>query len=227
MEKTTADLVREEISRDIFLENSLSLGLINNSALARLMLPNIQKTNKKATIESIMVAIARYQRDNKSNKIRKSLIEQIKNSQIATKNDIIHATFFRNKEIANSINELSRKIRWDLDEIYICQSRQREITIIFDRKNKEAFRNFLSHAVEIRENCAILSIKEGNNKEIAASIEVSGLYAYFIGQISKQGINILDIISTRSQITLVVNEKELTRSYEAIKNCIIHHRKNR
>ena len=45
----TADLVREELEKDIFLKNSLSKKLINNSALARKLFPVIKAKNSKAT----------------------------------------------------------------------------------------------------------------------------------------------------------------------------------
>lgn len=226
MEKSnTAEFVREEIEKDIFLSNLLSKGLINNSALARELLVSVKKKNPKATLESVTISIQRYAQGLKKGEVEKALSEQIANSQVSLKNDIVHATFYRNNIVSNSINEIAKNIRWDLDEILFINQGSGEITIVFDKKNKSLFKNILSKAVEVRENSAIISIKETNQKDMTPSIEVPGLYAYFITQVSTNGINILDIISTKSQITLVINENDLTKSYETINDCIKHFRK--
>ena len=223
-EGNTAQIVREEIDKDIFLQNSLSKGIVNNSELARQLLPTIKRKNPKATLESVTISIARYIDSLKQSRVEKELIAQIANSQVSLKNDIVHVTFYRNNSIVNEINEISKKIRWDLDEVLFINQGSGEITLVFDKKNKHLFGKILANAVEVRENSAILSIKEGKIKGLTPSIEVPGLYAYFLNQISKNGLNILDVISTRSQITFVINEKDLIKSYEVINNCIKHFR---
>jgi len=223
MEKTTADLVREELEKDIFIQYPLSKNIINHSSLARLLLPKIRKKNPKATIESITVSIARY--SNKTNvKIENELKNQISNSQISMKNDIVHTTFPRNNSISIFINKVANKIKWDLDEILFINQGSGEITIVFDKKNKNLFEDIVSQSIEIRDNSAILSIREANIKNQTPSIEVPGLYAYFINQISRNGVNLLDIISTKSQITFVINENDLTKCYNIINECIKHYR---
>lgn len=224
-ESNTAQIVREEIDKDIFLQNSLSKGLINNSALARLLLPKVKSKNPKATLESVTIGISRYSTKLNQIKLENDLINQISNSQVSLKNDIIHVTFPMENLIVNEINNISKKIRWDLDEILFINQGSGEITIVFDKKNKSLFKKILFRAVEIREDSAILSIRESKIKGMKPSIDVPGLYAYFLNQISSNGINILDVVSTRSQITFVVHESDLTKTYEIINSCIKHFRK--
>ena len=221
MEKSnTAEIVREELDKDIFLQNSLSKELINNSALARELLPMVKGKNKKATLESVTISISRYASSLKQEKLEKALIEQVANSQLSLKNDIVHATFSRNNAVVSAINEISKKIKWDLDEVLFINQGSGEITIVFDKKNKHLFNNILQGALEVRENSAILSIREPKTKDLTPSIEVKGLYSYFISQISKHGINILDIVSTRTQITFVIIESDLTKAYDVVNDCI-------
>jgi hypothetical protein len=51
------------------------------------------------------------------------------------------------------------------------------------------------------------------------------MFAYLMGQVSKNQINIWDIISTLSTLTLVIAEKDLMRAYPALSDCIQHCRK--
>ena len=106
-EAKTEQIVREELEKDVFLHNSLAKGFINNSALARELLPLVKKKNPQATLESVTISISRYSSSLKLEKFEKDLIGQIANSHISLKNDIIHSTFLRNNTIFTTINENS------------------------------------------------------------------------------------------------------------------------
>ena len=56
-------------------------------------------------------------------------------------------------------------------------------------------------------------------------IEVPGLFAYFINQLSKIRINILDFISTRSTFMFVIAEEDLMQAYSVLSDSIQHFRK--
>ena len=218
----TADLVREELEKDIFLKNSLSKKLINNSALARKLFPVIKAKNSKATIESITISISRYASFLKLEKPEKELIKQIAYSQLSMKNDVVHATFPRNEKIVSAINEISKKIRWDADELLLINQGSGEITLILDKKNIALVKGISKDAI-IRAQAAIISIGEAKIPG-PTSIEVPGLYSYFLTQLASHGINILEVVSTPSQLTLVVIEKDLIKSYEVLDGCIKHYR---
>lgn len=100
-----------------------------------------------------------------------------------------------------------------------------EITLILDREKKALFQSILLQAIEIRDKVAVIRIREPQAEDIIPGIEIPGLFAYFINQISKIGINILDMISTRSTITLVIEDQDLLRTYAALSNCILYFRK--
>ncbi|KKW19092.1 MAG: hypothetical protein UY63_C0022G0011 [Parcubacteria group bacterium GW2011_GWA2_51_10] len=220
----TASLVREEIEKDIFLKNSLFKGLINNSALARLLLLTIKKRNPKATLESVTISIVRYAQDLNTNSLETSLTSHIAHSHLSMKNDIVHATFPRNASIFGVVSDISKKIRWDLDEVLFVNQGSGEITIIVDKKNFPLIEGISSEAIEIRKDTATVSISESKIKGVEEGIEIPGLYSYFINQVSQEGITLLDIVSTRSQLTLVIKEKDLTRAYDILSNCIRHYR---
>ena len=55
-------------------------------------------------------------------------------------------------------------------------------------------------------------------------IEIPGLFAFLIGQVSDIGVNILDIISTGSQLTLVTREEDLIHAYTALTDNIKYYR---
>ena len=216
----TADLVKEELKYELYLLEILKEDLINISALAKKLLPKIKAKNPKATIESISMAIRRFIEQEKYQQISKDVKEIISNSQILTKNDIIHMTFERNDFVVNRISEVSKNIKWNQDEILFINQGSGEITIIIDEKNKKHLDNCKRYLIETTPNLAIISLKDNTKK----SIKVPGIYSYFINQLVRKSINITEVISTLSEINFVISNKDIIRAYEIIERSIKFHR---
>ena len=157
--------------------------------------------------------------------IEKNLAKIIAYSQLSIKDDIVHVFFRRTDRIVTVINEITKNILWDPDDVLFVNQGGGEITLILDREKKALFQNILPQAIEIREKVAVIRIREPQAEDIVPGIDIPGLFAYFINQISKIGINILDMISTASTLTIVIAEQDLMRTYEALSNCIQYFRK--
>ncbi len=156
--------------------------------------------------------------------VGKELGQLIANSKLLIKNDIAYVSFNTSDKIVNALNEIAQKIPRDSDEILFINQGSGEITLVFENDKEALFKNIISEAIEIQKKAAVVRILESKVKGVKAGIEVPGLYAFFINQISKNNINILDIISTRSQLTLVVDEEDLTLAYSALNACIKYFR---
>ena len=156
--------------------------------------------------------------------LNENLAEQIAFSQLLIKNDIIHITFKRSDKILNLMNDLSKRIPEDSDEIFNINQGGGEITIVCENSKESLFKHLLPEAIEIKRKTAIIRIQEAKEREIQPSIDVPGLYAFFIGLISNNNINILDLISTRTQLTVIVDEDELMKAYLILNNSIKYFR---
>jgi serine/threonine protein kinase len=156
--------------------------------------------------------------------VEKEFAKIIAYSQLLIKNDIIHATFDRSERVVSAINEITSKLLWESDEIFFVNQGGGEITCIFDREKDVLFHNILSRAREIREKVAVIRIQEPKGKEFSLCINVPGLYAFFINEVSQTGVNLLDILSTGSQLTLVLAEEDLIKAYSALSDSIKYFR---
>jgi hypothetical protein len=156
--------------------------------------------------------------------LNENLAQQIAFSQLLIKNDIIHITFKRSDKILNLMNDLSKRIPEDSDEIFNINQGGGEITIVCEASKESLFKHLLPEAIEIRKKTAIIRIQEAKEREIQPSIDVPGLYAFFIGLIANNNINILDLISTRTQLTVIVCEDDLMKAYLILNNSIKYFR---
>jgi len=223
----TADLVKGELENDLFLLETLKEGIINYTALARKLLSRIKKENPKTNIESISIAIKRYVIKEKKNYVSKTMKNIIADSQLSTKNDIVHMTFKRTDWISSKIGEISKRIEWDQEDIFLVNQGHGEITVIIDKKNKSLFNDCKKYLIEETNNLSLLSIKEAysNNSENKKGIDVPGIYSYFISKLSRNSINIIEIISTLSQLTFILKNKDLLNAYKLLIESIEYFRK--
>lgn len=222
--KATADLVKHELEHDLYLLEILKDGLVNVSALARKLLPGIKSQNPKATIESISIAARRYLEAKKKQRISEKAARIIAGSQLFTKNDVVHLTFKRNDAVLQRVNEVSKRINWGNEEIFLINQGSGEVTIILDKKNEHMFDACSDYMIESTENLTIISVQEVLEKGMEKSIDVPGIYAYFTSQLARRGINIISVISTYTQITFAFEMAEFVKAYETLNECITYFR---
>jgi serine/threonine protein kinase len=159
-----------------------------------------------------------------SPEVSEDLAKLIARSKISIKNDIIHASLDRSDRIVRAINEATRKVPASPDEVLFVNQGSGELTIICESDREALFKDIFFEAVELRRGTAVIRIRESKDQEATAGIDVPGLYAFFVNQLSKNQVNILDLMSTRSELTLVIDEDDLTRTYSALNERIKHFR---
>jgi len=220
--KKTAELVREAIKSSLFINETLKNGLINYSALTRVLLPKIQEKNPKANFQSVLITIQRYYDEVKGKKIVKEFKEILKDSELLMKNQIVSITFERNKFVMDKINKISKNIRWDMGDILFFTQGNSEITLVIDKKNKLKLNIIKEYILEEKDNLSILSLREPEKLK-AYSKNVQGFLALLTSALSDSHVNIYDISSTYKQIIFVIEEKYLTKAYETLNKLILQH----
>jgi aspartokinase len=136
------------------------------------------------------------------------------------KNDISHIVFDYTETIADAIRDISKKIKCDLDEVFFVNQGSGDITIVCENDKKKLLAPVLDQAAEIQDKTAVIRIRDLVVEGVTPGIDVPGLYAFFIGKLARNGINILELISTRTQLTLVVDEEYLSLAYAVLNESI-------
>ena len=204
--QATAKIVQQEVMMNPFLSEYLRRELINVASLARELLPIVSKENPKATIESIAVAIHRLPL--KENGVSAQLKEIVSHVQIEMRTDI--SLFCMHKS-----SKLPEMNQFSSNDVSFVNQGATEVTIIIDEKNEHLIKGKpLLH----RRNLAIISLKDTLIKQSANYRVTPGFVSIFLSNISRAGINIEDIISSYSQVTIVIEEKYLDRVYKVCKD---------
>jgi hypothetical protein len=197
---TTAQLVREYVAKNSILSDYLARNLINITELAKTLLPQIQTKNPKATIESISVAISRLKyKTTHSEKLQKTL----QKAQLNLRTNV--SLYSLEKGGGADIKSFGT------DDIFFINHGMEEVTVVVDSKNKNLIKGKI---VSEKNNLSIISVKSKDYRD------VSGFVFHLLLPISREGINIEDIISTKSQITFVVESKYTMRVFEILQGLL-------
>ncbi len=223
--KSTADIVKETIENDLYLLELLKEDIINHMALARKLLPSIRERNPKATIESVAISLKRFIIQEKRFSISEETKKIISDSQLSTRNDVIHFTLHRNNQVIRQLSQIAQKIKWEYEEVFLLNQGPGEVTVIIDQKNKHLLDVCKNDVIETTAKLSLLSIKE-SQKNTKKSIEVPGVYHHFISILSRRGINIVELISSLSQLSFVLHSKDLLKAYELLDKNIQYFRKD-
>lgn len=148
----------------------------------------------------------------------------IGHTRLSMKNDIIYLAFQSSDQIVNTPNEIGRRIPRDSDEVFVLNQGAGEVIVICESHREKLLQPIRDQAVDHRPAAAVLRIEEARDHDLTPSIEVPGLYAYFINQLAANGINILDLVSTRRQPTVIVSEDQVATAFSVLSERVREHR---
>jgi len=212
---TIAAAVRNIIKENPFLEEALHLGLVKHSALALHLQDKVERwVDRKVKFSTINIAVRRFAEHLYSRKHKSFGFS--KDSDITLRSDLCEITVFKLGETSRSLERLYSMINLrDGDFLTVTQG-MNEITIVINSKHlKKAKELFSKNLKSIIEGLGILSIKMDEK-----AIETPGLFYLATRALMWNSVNIIDIISTFTEMTFVLRERDLSKSFDILSELI-------
>ncbi|RLG17734.1 hypothetical protein DRN75_03345 [Nanoarchaeota archaeon] len=222
--KSISKAVEEILDSRPFIKDVFKINAVNYSGLARYLIPILQKRleKRKINIEGVIMAIRRYAEKIKGIPVSIKLLEALVKCDLRLKGNIVDFTLKRSSYNYETILEVYKKIKWEEgDIIYIYQSLT-EIAVILDKKNTDLISKKVaeSEIIHKEENLAMITLK--TPPEI---VESPGVFYYLLGLIASEGISLVDIISTYTELVLIVKEEDGAKTYNILFDAIKKARK--
>lgn len=214
--KTISQAVEEIIARRPFLAEGLHDGIINFSSLARLILPDIEKTLRKdIKAGAVTMAIKRY--SGKINlKSYHKLVKVVRNiSDIIVRSNLSDLTFRNSGTILENHRKLLTSFKGRQDIFYTFVQGVFESNLILNTSLEKDVDRFFKNEkpVSKNENLSAITIKLPEE-----NVNVPGLYYYILQKIAWEGINIIELVSSTNEFTLIVKYKDVDRAFVLLKN---------
>ena len=213
---TIQEAVSELLRSKPYLEETIADGLINTSALARQLSDEINKmTGKKANKGAIVMAIQRHQPGKLTSVNIKAgnLIQGLTN--IIVRSDISVFTYSNPTTLSDRLSDLSSIFSKKKGLFYTFSQGVFETTIILNHSGESILEEVLHAELRIASTaelaCITLYLPDDNT-------ETAGYYYYILKLIAWEGINIIEILSTTNEFTLILSEGDIDKAFSILKN---------
>lgn len=210
---TVPEAAEKIIKRSRYLSEAMSKGFINNSSLARYIRPEIEEMLvKKVTISSIMMAINRLQKKLKPQSKYKNIFQT--KPTIAIRSNLSEINF-ANSEILDVKLSNILKLQ-DGHKFFLTFSKGISETVIIASSEIVGQIGKLTEDEKIISEFKNLSSITIHLPKIA--VETPGIFYFFLKSLAWEGINVVEIISSFSEFTLVFEDRDVSKAFLVIKS---------
>ncbi|MCB0687914.1 MAG: hypothetical protein KDC53_15365 [Saprospiraceae bacterium] len=212
---TIAEAVRNYVETHPFIEEGLTDGIINYSGLARRIQPLIQEQCTQPVREAaIIMALKRlspsyyYQ---VSAGIKKFLNRL---GQFTVRYDIHDYTFKNSPGLIGKQGQVFSYVAQHRDLFYSFSQGIHESTVIASRQMHEYIMNMFKREELLAHKGHLAALTIMLPKD---NTEISGIYYFIFKELAWQNINVVEVISTTNEFTLVVGEEDVEQSFRLIR----------
>lgn len=203
------DVIRDIISGSSFLQFGLSHRLLNLSQLAESIKPLVETRAKKDVQKStLLMNLSRIQRQYQKTMPRLA-DHRIDNLTISANLCIL--SYAKSRQTHDKISRFYDQVQKDNAYITVTEG-TREITLIVDNRYSDQLEAAINEQ-PIYKNTTISAIGVSFDE---AYVQAPGFIYYVVQQLTLQGINIIEISSTYTQLILYVNQQDTKLAFETI-----------
>lgn len=214
--KTISSVVENYIKNKPFLSTSLSEGIINLTSLSRKIKPEIELVlRKKIRSGAIVMALKRISNSLEFVSTHK-ILKILKNiGDITVRSNLIDYSF----KVSENLLSCQAKFLSEIDNpqlfFYTSSRGVTESNIIISNEMKAKMETYFEKELLIKktDNLSSISIKLP-----VENISIPGVYYFIFQKMSWEGINIIEVISTSNEFTIVVDDQNVNDAFKIIKN---------
>ncbi len=204
---TISAAVKNSIYQNPFFYETVSRGLSNFSAIAKLIHKDVELiTQKPVKIQSIIVSLSRLSKSLKSKSFTKTIKDNLKD--ISIKTPISEFVIEKNQENIQKIEKLN-KLKDKLLGVIIGES---EINVVC----KQSSSVFIRKTLKVKKELSGLSIVTIHFNE--KLVRVPGFLYYLTALLFTNNINIIEILSTYTELNILIEPENLQKTANLLLN---------
>ena len=206
--KPIATYVREILDESEVALSAMVAGYLNLSAYAKSILPEVQRrARREVSVGTVTVALCRYEIDAKR---RSRLTPQVRIESISTRSALAEVTFPRSRSNRARLRALHENESLLEADLLAITSGVREISLILPAALKaEVTRIFKGEKpTMVVEGLASLTLRFSPRY-----LNVPNTIFALLRPLALNRINIVEVVSTYTEITMIVAEKDLQPAF--------------
>ena len=209
---TIGELVTQYLKSHPFVEQAIEDDLINFSSLARQIKPSIEKElMKRIEVSAVGMALRRaalhIQKRNKKYPI-------IRPEELIVRSGIVEYTFEKSETISSAVALFFQETAQEKKYFSVVTEGVFEVAVIMSMQYEHiAKKIFKKEKVTVRQD----KISAITLRLPTQNVVVPGVYHRFLQKLAWENINVVDIVSTLTEFTVLLSEKEVDRAFKLLK----------
>lgn len=211
---TVPEAVRQLVRQTPYIEEGIAQGVVNLSAFARTLQPEIEKKLfKTVEIGAIVMALKRLAQTHKQNQKQVQIILQSL-QDITIRSNLMEVTFAQSDTLVENQLKLMQEVSKQPQAFLTITKGVFETTIITSAFltpevekifKKETLRSSLSNLSAI----TLILPKE--------NVEIPGCYYAILKSLAWEGINVIEVVSNYTELTIIVDRATVDQAFSALK----------
>lgn len=211
---TIGKITEDIINRSPFLREALTDDLINVSALARKIKPEIEDAIGKPVKEGAIVMSIKRMSPGYYHKINMKIRTFMGTlGDFLVRSDLEDFTFENSETLTLKQGKMMQVVNEGKDPFYTFCHGVNESTIITSTSMKDKLQEVFKDEKLISHTSDLASI---TIKLPSVNTEISGIYYYILKHLAWEGLNIVEVISTANEFTVVVNSDDIDAAFSIL-----------
>ena len=210
---TVPEAAKTIIERSRYLTEAMSKDLINYSSLARYIKPEVEKMLMKSVSEaSLIMAIKRISEEIKPKFTALKIFTAT--PEMIVRSNLVEFTLKNEQSLRKKYKDLAQFYSDEQKYFFTLTEGVFETTIIVSRDLADNIRSILQTEQILSEVKNLSSITIRLPKE---NITTPGVYYFFLKSLAWEGINIVEIVSTPNEVSLILDDADINTAFGVLK----------
>jgi hypothetical protein len=212
---TISHVVQKLIDQRIFIQEAINKKIVSYGSLAAQLKPEIElELNKEVKQHAIVMALRRYAES--LNMLHKNISFDY-SSEIILKTDICDISVLRSTILLNKLKKLYDIVNFEKGDILNIIHGRYEVSIVTNERYREKSLDFLKGEKVLNVEKNLVSLTLSFSKDF---FYTPGVIFNVVRNIAWENINIFEIVSTNTELTIILKEKDAIRGYSSLQKLI-------
>lgn len=213
-----SEVVETFVVESPLIEEHLSLGLLNLSALARYLRPRIRQALLRPVSEASIVMALRRLGPRLATRSRRPPTRTAGPSDLTVKSNLVELTFRASDAIRDAHRRLLGRIHRADDAFATYTEGATEVMVMVSAGlEKTVLEVFAGERLvsRVRHLSAIII------RLAPSTVQTPGVYYAILKCLAWQGINVVDVVSTATEFTIFVANDDVERAFSALRRLVL------
>jgi len=209
---TISYLAKQYVDQRPMLQEAARRGIISYGALAEKIKPLIERElGKKAKLSAIVMALRRHVETLKNNTVKLSSFRF--QSELVLKTNLVDICVLKSSQLLRGLDKLLKIVDFDSGDTLNISQGNREVSIVTNAKHKKRMMAALGSEKILSCKDDLVSLSMLLPKQF---VQTPGVIFLAVRRLAWDNINIIEIISTNTELSFIIASKDATGAYNAL-----------